>query len=134
MASRLFWSTVVVFVVECFFGSTTLLAQRLPAPKQSWEWAHPIRRCISRILANYVPAWARCQVSTGVGFWFEWLATINREAKMPHRGSGETIYGVQRILPLYSRRARWGIVMPDVKYCGGVLGTRRARPVTPVSS
>jgi len=53
----------------------------------------------------------------------EWLATINREAKMPTAG-GETIYGVRGFYP-YIAAGAVAIVMPDVKYCGGVLELKK---------
>jgi galactonate dehydratase len=53
----------------------------------------------------------------------EWLATINREAKMPTAG-GETIYGVRGFYP-YIAAGAVDIVMPDVKYCGGVLELKK---------
>jgi galactonate dehydratase len=53
----------------------------------------------------------------------EWLATINREAKMPTAG-GETIYGVRGFYP-YIVAGAVDIVMPDVKYCGGVLELKK---------
>jgi galactonate dehydratase len=53
----------------------------------------------------------------------EWLATINREAKMPTAG-GETIYGVRGFYP-YIAGGAVAIVMPDVKYCGGVLELKK---------
>ena len=65
-------------------------------------------------------------------FWLEevtpaqpidWLATINREAKMPTAG-GETLYGVHGFYP-YVTAGAVDIVMPDVKYCGGVLELKK---------
>jgi galactonate dehydratase len=53
----------------------------------------------------------------------EWLAAINREAKMPTAG-GETIYGVRGFYP-YIAAGAVDIVMPDVKYCGGVLELKK---------
>jgi len=53
----------------------------------------------------------------------EWLATINREAKMPTAG-GESIHGVRGFYPYIAARAV-DIVMPDVKYCGGVLELKK---------
>jgi galactonate dehydratase len=53
----------------------------------------------------------------------EWLATINREAKMPTAG-GEAIYGVRGFYP-YIAAGAVDIVMPDVKYCGGVLELKK---------
>jgi galactonate dehydratase len=53
----------------------------------------------------------------------EWLATINRDAKMPTAG-GETIYGVRRFYP-YIAACAVDIVMPDEKYCGGVLELKK---------
>ena len=49
--------------------------------------------------------------------------SINREAKMPTAG-GETIYGVRGFYPYIAARAV-GIVMPDVKYCGGVFELKK---------
>jgi hypothetical protein len=53
----------------------------------------------------------------------EWLATINREAKMPTAG-GETVYGVAGFYP-YIAAGAVNIVMRDVKYCGGVLQLKK---------
>ena len=53
----------------------------------------------------------------------ELLATINREAKMPTAG-GETIYAVRGFYP-YIAAGAVDIVMPDVKYCGGVLELKK---------
>jgi galactonate dehydratase len=53
----------------------------------------------------------------------EWLATINREAKMPTAG-GESIYGVRGFYP-YIAGGAVDIVMPDVKMCGGVLELKK---------
>ncbi len=53
----------------------------------------------------------------------EWLATINREAKMPTAG-GESIYGVKGFYP-YIAAGAVDILMPDVKYCGGVLELKK---------
>ncbi len=47
------------------------------------------------------------------------MAAINRAAPMPTAG-GENLHGVQEFLPYVSGRAV-DIVMPDVKYCGGML-------------
>ena len=47
------------------------------------------------------------------------LAAINRAAKMPTAG-GETIRGAKGFLPYIAAQAV-DIVMPDVKYCGGML-------------
>ena len=57
----------------------------------------------------------------------EWLATINREAKMPTAG-GEAIYGVRGFYP-YIAAGAVDIVMPDVKYCGGVLELKKIAAV-----
>jgi galactonate dehydratase len=57
----------------------------------------------------------------------ERLATINREAKMPTAG-GETIYGVSGFYP-YIAAGAVDIVMPDVKYCGGVLELKKIAAV-----
>jgi len=51
------------------------------------------------------------------------LATINRMAKMPTAG-GENIHGVAGFYP-YIRAEAVDIVMPDVKYCGGVLELKK---------
>jgi galactonate dehydratase len=65
-------------------------------------------------------------------FWLEevtppkpldWLATINREAKMPTAG-GESIYGVRGFYR-YITGGAVDIVMPDVKMCGGVLELKK---------
>jgi galactonate dehydratase len=65
-------------------------------------------------------------------FWLEevtppkpldWLATINREAKMPTAG-GESIYGVRGFYP-YITGGAVDIIMPDVKMCGGVLELKK---------
>jgi len=53
----------------------------------------------------------------------EWLATINREAKMPTAG-GESIYSVRGFYP-YIAGGAVDIVMPDVKMCGGVLELKK---------
>lgn len=53
----------------------------------------------------------------------EWLATINREAKMPTAG-GESIYGVRGFYP-YIAGGAVDIIMPDVKMCGGVLELKK---------
>ncbi len=46
------------------------------------------------------------------------LARIHRAAKMPTAG-GETIFGVKGFYPYIAARAV-DIVMPDIKYCGGM--------------
>lgn len=51
------------------------------------------------------------------------LAAINRAAKMPTAG-GEGIYGVKGFLP-YITAGAVDIVMPDVKYCGGMLELKK---------
>jgi galactonate dehydratase len=51
------------------------------------------------------------------------LATINRMAKMPTAG-GENIHGVAGFYP-YIRAEAVDIVMPDVKYCGGILELKK---------
>ena len=53
----------------------------------------------------------------------EWLAAINRDAKMPTAG-GEAIYGVRGFYP-YIAGGAVDIVMPDVKMCGGVLELKK---------
>jgi galactonate dehydratase len=53
----------------------------------------------------------------------EWLAAINREAKMPTAG-GEAIYSVRGFYP-YIAGGAVDIVMPDVKMCGGVLELKK---------
>lgn len=55
------------------------------------------------------------------------LAEINRAAKMPTAG-GESIYGVRGFLPYIAARAV-DIVMPDVKYCGGMLELKKIAAV-----
>ena len=78
MASLLFWSTVVVFVVECF-GTTTLSVQHLAAPRARSRSDPPLR-AVELVLAGGGDARPTDRVA----------GDINREAKMPHRG-GETI-------------------------------------------
>lgn len=51
------------------------------------------------------------------------LAAINRAAKMPTAG-GEAIYGVKGFYP-YIAAGAVDIVMPDVKYCGGMLELKK---------
>ena len=51
------------------------------------------------------------------------LATINREAKMPTAG-GELILGVKGFYP-YIKAEAVDIVMPDVKFCGGMLELKK---------
>jgi len=51
------------------------------------------------------------------------LAAINRAAKMPTAG-GETIYGVKGFYPYIAAKAV-DILMPDVKYCGGMLELKK---------
>lgn len=51
------------------------------------------------------------------------LATINREAKMPTAG-GEMILGVKGFYP-YIKAEAVDIVMPDVKFCGGMLELKK---------
>ena len=51
------------------------------------------------------------------------LAAINRAAKMPTAG-GESIYGVQGFYP-YIAAGAVDIVMPDIKYCGGLLELKK---------
>ncbi len=51
------------------------------------------------------------------------LAAINRAAKMPTAG-GESIYGVKGFYP-YIQAGAVDILMPDVKYCGGMLELKK---------
>jgi galactonate dehydratase len=51
------------------------------------------------------------------------LATINREAKMPTAG-GELLLGVKGFYP-YIKGGAVDIVMPDVKFCGGMLELKK---------
>jgi len=51
------------------------------------------------------------------------LAAINRSAKMPTAG-GESIYGVKGFWP-YINAGAVDILMPDVKYCGGMLELKK---------
>ena len=51
------------------------------------------------------------------------LAKLNEVAKMPTAG-GESIYGVRGFLPYIAAKAV-DIVMPDVKYCGGMLELKK---------
>lgn len=63
-------------------------------------------------------------------YWFEEatpgienLAALNREARMPTAG-GESLFGVEAFLP-YIQGAAVDIVMPDVKFCGGMLELKK---------
>ena len=51
------------------------------------------------------------------------LAAINREAKMPTAG-GELILGVKGFYP-YIKAEAVDVVMPDVKFCGGMLELKK---------
>jgi galactonate dehydratase len=51
------------------------------------------------------------------------LATINREASMPTAG-GELLLGVKGFYP-YIKGGAVDIVMPDVKFCGGMLELKK---------
>lgn len=51
------------------------------------------------------------------------LAAINRAARMPTAG-GESIHGVKGFYP-YIAAGAVDIVMPDVKYCGGMLELKK---------
>ena len=51
------------------------------------------------------------------------LAQINRIARMPTAG-GESLYGVRGFLP-YIAAGAVDILMPDVKYCGGMLELKK---------
>ena len=51
------------------------------------------------------------------------LARINREAKMPTAG-GESVFGVRGFYP-YIHGGAVDIVMPDIKYCGGMWETKK---------
>jgi galactonate dehydratase len=51
------------------------------------------------------------------------LAAINRDAKMPTAG-GETILGVKGFYP-YIKGEAVDVVMPDVKFCGGMLELKK---------
>ena len=53
----------------------------------------------------------------------EGLAEINKAAKMPTAG-GESIWGVRGFFPYIAGKAV-DIVMPDVKYCGGMLEMKK---------
>ena len=89
--------------------------------------------CHSRFSAQLAPVIARELAALDVG-WFEEpvqpasaaadLAAIARAVKVPVAG-GESGYGVEFFDALLDRRAV-GIVMPDVKYCGGVAEAVRA--------
>lgn len=63
-------------------------------------------------------------------FWWEEatpgianLAAVNKAAKMPTAG-GESIFGVHNYYPYIAGNAV-DIVMPDVKYCGGMLELKK---------
>ena len=89
--------------------------------------------CHSRFSAEAVPAVARELATLDVG-WFEEpvqprsaaddLAAIARDVPMPVAG-GESGYGVEFFDGLLDGRAV-AVVMPDVKYCGGVAEAVRA--------
>jgi galactonate dehydratase len=51
------------------------------------------------------------------------LATVNREARMPTAG-GELLLGVKGFYP-YIKAEAVDIVMPDVKFCGGMLELKK---------
>ena len=89
--------------------------------------------CHSRFSADAAPAVARELATLDVG-WFEEpvqprsasddLATIARDVPLPVAG-GESGYGVEFFDGLLDERAV-AVVMPDVKYCGGVAEAVRA--------
>ena len=89
--------------------------------------------CHSRFSARVAPAVARELAALDVG-WFEEpvqptsaaddLAAIARDVPMPVAG-GESGYGVEFFDGLLDERAV-AVVMPDVKYCGGVAEAVRA--------
>ena len=89
--------------------------------------------CHSRFSAQVAPAVARELATLDVG-WFEEpvqptsaaddLAAIARDVPMPVAG-GESGYGVEFFDGLLDQRAV-AVVMPDVKYCGGVAEAARA--------
>ena len=89
--------------------------------------------CHSRLSAEAAPAVARELAALGVG-WFEEpvqprtgageLAWIAHHVPMPVAG-GESGYGVEFFDSLLGMRAV-AVVMPDVKYCGGVAEAIRA--------
>ena len=68
---------------------------------------------LARRLEKYNLFWLE-EVTPGIAN----LAEINRAAKMPTAG-GESIYGVKGYYP-YIAGGAVDIVMPDVKYCGGM--------------
>jgi len=51
------------------------------------------------------------------------LAAVNRQAKMPTAG-GESLFGVREFFP-YLKAGAVDIVMPDVKFCGGMLELKK---------
>ena len=89
--------------------------------------------CHSRFSAQVAPAVARELATLDVG-WFEEpvqptsaaddLAAIAHDVPMPVAG-GESGYGVEFFDGLLDQRAV-AVVMPDVKYCGGVAEAARA--------
>ena len=89
--------------------------------------------CHSRFSAQVAPAVARELATLDVG-WFEEpvqptsaaddLTAIARDVPMPVAG-GESGYGVEFFDGLLDERAV-AVVMPDVKYCGGVAEAVRA--------
>jgi galactonate dehydratase len=66
---------------------------------------------------------ARIEEFTRLGIDRADLAAIRRAAKMPTAG-GEAIYGVNGFYP-YIKAEAVDIVMPDVKYCGGMLELKK---------
>jgi len=51
------------------------------------------------------------------------LAAINREAKMPTAG-GESLFGVREFFP-YLKAGAVDIIMPDMKFCGGMYELKK---------
>ncbi len=63
-------------------------------------------------------------------FWLEevspgipWMAKLNEALRMPTAG-GESLIGVKQFLPYIAGKAA-DIMMPDVKYCGGMLELKK---------
>ncbi|MEZ5400562.1 MAG: mandelate racemase/muconate lactonizing enzyme family protein [Bryobacteraceae bacterium] len=73
---------------------------------------------VTRRLARYKLFWWEESVR-GI----ENLAVVNREAPMQTAG-GESLYGIEQFQP-YIRGGAVDVVMPDVKYCGGMAELKK---------
>jgi galactonate dehydratase len=110
------------------------------ATKQGIDCIAAVRRAIGPKVDLLVDAHANFNRERGLElarqmepynlFWLEEvaaghedLAAINRAARMPTAG-GEALYGVKGFYP-YVRAEAVDILMPDVKYCGGMLELKK---------